>query len=72
MAVTQSESEIRVDDIISSDERVVILVCPLIGPSRVIDMYVRRINDAVVMGQERGILDSRSRDRIGAVIVSIC
>lgn len=72
MAVTQSESEIRVDDIISSDERAVILVCPLIGPSRVIDMYVRRINDAVVIGQESGILDSRSRDRIGAVIVSIC
>lgn len=72
MAVTQIDRVIRVDAIVSSAVVVEIIITPLIGLIKVIDTHVIIINADAMMGHDMGVEYSRSRDRTGAIIISIC
>lgn len=72
MAVTQIDKVIRVDAIVSSAVVGEIIIMPLIGLIRVIDAHVIIINEDAMIGHDMGVEYSRSRDRAGAIIISIC
>lgn len=72
MAVTQIDRVIRVDAIVSSAVVGEIIITLLIGLIKVIDAHVIIINEDAMIGHDRGVEYSRSRDRTGAIIISIC
>lgn len=72
MAVTQIDREIKVDAIVSSAVVGEIIITPLTGLIKVIDVHVIITNEDAMTGHDIGVEYSRSRDKTGAIIISIC